>query len=74
MLALSGNRLIVGQLWDESLAGIISPGDQVLRIGTLDVSQIDPCAFIRSEIRGDKPEITVRRSDGTVVKVAIKKW
>ena len=74
MLALSGNRLIVGQLWDESLAGIVSPGDQVLRIGTLDVSQIDPCAFIRSEIRGDKPEITVRRSDGTVVKVAIKKW
>lgn len=71
--ALNGNRLVVGQIWDESLAEVVSPGDWILRVGTIDVSEIDPCAFIRREIQSDKPEITVRRNDGTIITVPIKK-
>lgn len=71
-VALDGGRLVVGQVWDETLRGIVSPGDRVVRIGTLDVSEIDPCAVIRGEIRGDKPEMTVERRDGTRAVVSVK--
>lgn len=71
-VAIEGGRPVVGQVWDDALDGIVAPGDRIVRIGTLDVTQVDPCAFIRGEIRGDKPEITVERNDGTRVTVPIK--
>ncbi len=71
-VAISGGRLVVGQVWDETLADIVSPGDRIVRIGTLDVSEVDPCAVIRGEIHGDKPEITVERHDGTRATVPIR--
>ncbi|MDE6865475.1 MAG: hypothetical protein K2I97_04570, partial [Alistipes sp.] len=71
-VAIADGRLVVGQVWDEALADIVSPGDRIVRIGTLDVSEVDPCAVIRGEIHGDKPEMTVERCDGTRVTVPIK--
>lgn len=71
-IALRDGYPVVGQVWDETLEGIVTPGDRIVRIGTLDVTQVDPCAFIRGEIRGDKPEITIERNDGTRVTVPIK--
>lgn len=70
-VAIFGGRLVVGQVWDEALVDIVSPGDRIVRIGTLDVSEVGPCAVIRGEIRGDKPEMTVERADGTRVVVPI---
>ncbi|MDE6069757.1 MAG: retroviral-like aspartic protease family protein [Alistipes sp.] len=71
-VAIAGGHLVVGQVWDEALADIVSPGDRIVRIGSLDVSEVDPCAVIRGEIRGDKPEMTVLRADGTRVVVPVK--
>lgn len=71
-VALEGGRLVVGLVWDEALAGTVAPGDRIVRLGTLDVSEVDPCSVIRGEIRGDKPEITVLRADGTRVVVPIQ--
>ncbi|MDE6569297.1 MAG: retroviral-like aspartic protease family protein [Alistipes sp.] len=71
-VAIADGHLVVGQVWDETLADSVSPGDRIVRIGTLDVSEIDPCAVIRGEIHGDKPEMTVERRDGTRVTVPIK--
>lgn len=71
-VALDGGRLVVGQVWDEGLVGLIAPGDRIVRLGTLDVSQVDPCAVIRGEVRGDRPEMTVERPDGTLVTVFVK--
>ncbi|WP_297932000.1 retropepsin-like aspartic protease [uncultured Alistipes sp.] len=69
---LDRGRLVVGQVWDEALRGLVAPGDRIVRLGTLDVSQVDPCAFIRGEVRADRPEMTVRRSDGSLVTIPIK--
>ncbi len=71
--AFDRNRLVVGRIWDETLEEVIATGDRILRIGSYDVSEIDPCAIIRGEIRGDRPEITVERKDGTIVTVPIKR-
>lgn len=71
-VALDGGRLVVGQVWDEALADVVAPGDRIVRLGSLDVSQVDPCAFIRGEIRADRPEMTVRRPDGSLVTIPIK--
>lgn len=69
---LDGGRLVVGQVWDESLAEVVAPGDRIVRLGTVDVSQIDPCAVVRGEVRGDKPEMTIERSDGSRVTIGLK--
>lgn len=71
-VAIENGRLVVGQVWDEALAGVVAPGDRIVRAGTVDVSEADPCAFVRGEIRGDKPQLTVERRDGTRVTVAVK--
>lgn len=71
-VAIAGGRLVVGQVWDEALAGVVAPGDRVVRIGTVDVSEADPCAVVRGEIRGDIPQMTIERRDGTRVTVAVK--
>lgn len=71
--ALAGTHLIVGQVWDEALEGLVAPGDRVIRIGSLDVSEVDPCTYICGELRPDKPEITVERSDGRIVVVPIRR-
>ncbi len=71
-VAIDGGRLVVGEVWDESLAGVVAPGDRIVRIGTADVTQVDPCAVIRGEIRGDRPQLTVERSDGSRVTVSVK--
>lgn len=70
---LVGGRLVVGQVWDEALAGIVAPGDRIVRLGSTDVSQVDPCAYVRGEIRGDRPEMTVERADGSLVTVPVRK-
>lgn len=70
---LDAGRLVVGQVWDEALADAVAPGDRIVRLGTVDVSQVDPCAVVRGEIRGDKPQMTVERKDGTRVTVPVKK-
>ena len=31
-LALSAGQLVVGQVWDEALAGVIAPGDRILSL------------------------------------------
>ena len=59
-------------MWDEALAGTVAPGDRFVRLGTLDVSAIDPCSVVRGELRADKPEITVERADGTRAVVPIE--
>jgi len=71
-VAIEGGRPVVGIVWDEALADIVAPGDRIVCLGTLDVSEVDPCAFFRGEIRADKPEMTVERSDGTRATVPIK--
>ena len=71
-VALDGGRLVVGQVWDETLADIIAPGDRIVLLGTLDVSQVDACAVVRGEIKADKPEMTVERKDGSRVTVPVK--
>jgi len=71
--ALDGGRLVVGQVWDESLAEIVSPGDRIVRIGTKEVPEGDPCAVVRGELYGDKPEMVVERRDGTRVTVPVRK-
>lgn len=71
-VALDGGRLVVGQVWDEALADVVAPGDRIVRLGSLDVSQVDPCAVVRGEVRGDRPEMTVRRRDGSLVTIPIK--
>ena len=71
-VALEGGRLVVGLVWDESLAGTVAPGDRIVRLGLLDVSAIDPCSVVRGELRADKPEITVQRADGTRAVVPIE--
>lgn len=71
-VALDGGRLIVGQVWDETLTELIAPGDRVVRVGSVDVSAVDPCAVIRGEIRGDTPELTVERRDGSLVCVPLR--
>lgn len=71
-VAIADGHLVVGQVWDETLVDIVSPGDRIVRIGTLDVSEVDPCSVVRGEIHGDKPEITVERRDGTRATVPIK--
>lgn len=70
--ALDGGRLVVGQVWDEALVGVVAPGDRIVRLGSLDVSQVDPCAVVRGEVRADLPEMTVRRPDGSLVTIPIK--
>lgn len=70
--AFDRNRLVVGRIWDETLEEVIETSDRILRIGSYDVFEIDPCAIIRGEIPGDRPEITVERKDGTIVTVPIK--
>ena len=72
-VALDGGRLVVGQVWDETLADRVAPGDRIVFLGTVDVSRVDPCAVIRGEIRGDKPQMTVERKDGTRVTVPVKR-
>lgn len=72
-VALDGGRLVVGQVWDEGLAGTVAPGDRIVRLGTVDVSDADPCAVLRGELRADCPEITVERADGVLVTVPLKK-
>ena len=71
-VALDGGRLVVGQVWDESLAGTVAPGDRIVRLGSIDVERVDPCAVVRGEIRGDRPEMTVERSDGERVTSLVK--
>ena len=72
-VALDGGRLVVGQVLDETLADRVAPGDRIVFLGTVDVSRVDPCAVIRGEIRGDKPQMTVERKDGTRVTVPVKR-
>lgn len=72
-VALDGGRLVVGQVWDETLADRVAPGDRIVFLGTVEVSRVDPCAVIRGEIRGDKPQMTVERKDGTRVTVPVKR-
>lgn len=72
-VALDGGRLVVGQVWDETLADAVAPGDRIVLLGTVDVSQVDPCAVVRGEIRGDKAQMTVERKDGTRVTVPVKR-
>lgn len=72
-VALDGGRLVVGQVWDETLADTVAPGDRIVLLGTVDVSQVDPCAVVCGEIRGDKPEMTIERNDGSRVRVPVKK-
>lgn len=72
-VALDGGRLVVGQVWDETLGTVIAPGDRIVRLGTVEVERVDPCAFIRGEVRPDKPELTVERKDGTRVRVPVKR-
>ncbi|MDE6046952.1 MAG: hypothetical protein K2G10_06630, partial [Alistipes sp.] len=72
-VAIEGGRLVVGLVWEEALTDVVAPGDRIVRLGTLDVSEADPCTVIRGELRGDKPEITVLRADGTRVVVPIEK-
>lgn len=71
--ALQNGRLVVGQVWDETLRGAIEPGDRVVRLGTIPVDTVDTCAFLRGEIRADRREITVERKDGTRITVPLKK-
>lgn len=69
--ALLNRRLIVGMVWDESLRGVIAPGDRVVQLGTIPVDTVDVCTFLRGEFRRDKPQIGVERKDGTRVTVPI---
>ena len=71
-VAIEDGRLVVGLVWDEALADLVAPGDRFVRLGTLDVSEVDPCSVVRGELRADKSEITVERADGTRVVVPIK--
>ncbi len=71
-VAIEGGRLVVGLVWDEALADVVAPGDRVVRLGTLDVSDADPCRIIRGELRADKPEITALRADGVRAVVPIE--
>lgn len=71
-ITLDGGRLVVGQVWDETLADMVAPGDRIVRLGTHDVSRVDPCAVVRGELVGDKPEMTIERKDGTRVTVPVK--
>lgn len=71
-ITLDGGRLVVGQVWDETLADMVAPGDRIVRLGTRDVSQVDPCAVVRGELVAETPEMTVERKDGTRVTVPVK--
>jgi len=72
-LAFAAGRLIVGRIWDEALQEIIAPGDRIVRIGTSDVSEIDPCTYLCGDF-GKADRISVRRKDDTIVTVEWKIW
>lgn len=65
-ITLDGGRLVVGQVWAETLADMVAPGDPIVRLGTHDVLRVDPCAAVRGELVGDKPEMTIERKNGTL--------
>lgn len=71
-VALAGGRPVVGRVWDETLEGVVASGDRIVRIGSIDVEGVDPCALLRGEIRGDRPEMTVERQDGSRVVIPVK--
>lgn len=53
-------------------AGRLPNADSKITLAS-DVLQVDPSAVVRGEIRGDKPEVTVERKEGTRVMVPLKK-
>lgn len=71
-VALAGGRPVVGRVWDETLEGVVAPGDRIVRLGSIDVERVDPCALLRGEICGDRPEMTVERQDGSRVVIPVK--
>lgn len=70
-LAWADGRLVVGQVWDEALKGVVEPGDRIVLLGTIPVDSVDICTFLRKEIRLDRFEFTVERKDGSRVTVPI---
>lgn len=70
--ALVGGRLVVGQVWDETLDGVIAPGDRIVRLGPHPAQEIDPCTLLEWRDRPAWNEITVERGDGVRVRVPIE--
>lgn len=71
--SIMNGRLVVGQVWDEGLKELVSPGDRIVKLGTIPVDTVGVCPFLRGEIRPDKPEMTIERSDGSRVTVSVMK-
>lgn len=70
--ALVGGRLVVGQVWDEALEGVIAPGDRIVRLGETPAESLDICTLLARKNRMSKREITVQRADGALVAVRLE--
>ncbi|WOD43078.1 retropepsin-like aspartic protease [Hwangdonia lutea] len=70
------NKLVVGVVWDKNLKNKISFGDEIIKLNTLDVPQIDICDFITSKTlfpKKDTVALTIKTSKGFIKNVMAKR-
>lgn len=67
------NKFVVGIIWDKKLKKKISVGDQIIALDDTSYENTDICTLIKRSSSGKKEGIlSIRRKDGSVVKIEIK--